>query len=344
MADARILSAQVVVHGGPDEWGVPEHDFSTNSNACGPCPLAMQAVREADALHYPDPSYTELRARLAQWHGVSSERVVLAGSGSEWIRRFTAWVRLQAAHAHAQPPHIHWPAHAYGDYADAAQVWGLPHTSVRAQATLLWACEPSSPMGQTDVSWLDTVHHLHAHQHVVLDLAYAPLRLSGQPCLESAPMRDRVWQMWTPNKALGMTGVRGAYAIAPLNQENAVHELQALAPSWVLGGHAVAMLTAWTQHEVQHWLQMARETLRVWKAQQVALCESLGWQIAPSEANYFCAQLPQPLSGVQWQRLRARGVKLRDATSFGLPGWVRVGVLPPTSQDALARAWQEVGA
>jgi histidinol-phosphate aminotransferase len=46
----------------------------------------------------------------------------------------------------------------------------------------------------------------------VLDCAYRPLWLEDEP-----PERnlDAVWQLWTPNKALGMTGVRAAYAIAP---------------------------------------------------------------------------------------------------------------------------------
>ena len=33
--------------------------------------------------------------------------------------------------------------------------------------------------------------------------------------------------------------------------------------------------------------------------------------------------------------LRTQGIKLRDVTSFGLLGWVRLGVLPPAAQDAL---------
>jgi histidinol-phosphate aminotransferase len=36
--------------------------------------------------------------------------------------------------------------------------------------------------------------------------------------------------------------------------------------------------------------------------------------------------------------LRAHGIKLRDAASFGLPGHVRLGVLPPEAQDALHSA------
>ena len=34
----------LLCHGGPDAQGAAPHDFSTNSNACGPCPLALTAV------------------------------------------------------------------------------------------------------------------------------------------------------------------------------------------------------------------------------------------------------------------------------------------------------------
>jgi histidinol-phosphate/aromatic aminotransferase/cobyric acid decarboxylase-like protein len=37
-------------------------------------------------------------------------------------------------------------------------------------------------------------------------------------------------------------------------------------------------------------------------------------------------------------RLREQGIQLRDATSFGLPGWARIAVLPPADQDALIAA------
>ncbi len=66
------------LHGGPDAQGVPRWDFSTNANACGPCPTALAALYQADAQHYPDPAYTALRAALAGFHGVAIERVVVA--------------------------------------------------------------------------------------------------------------------------------------------------------------------------------------------------------------------------------------------------------------------------
>ena len=34
----------VACHGGPDGQGAAPDDFSTNSNACGPCPDALAVV------------------------------------------------------------------------------------------------------------------------------------------------------------------------------------------------------------------------------------------------------------------------------------------------------------
>ena len=64
------MSDVIRLHGGPDAFGVPLHDFSTNSNACGPCPQVVAALRACDASHYPDPAYTALRQQLADFHGV----------------------------------------------------------------------------------------------------------------------------------------------------------------------------------------------------------------------------------------------------------------------------------
>jgi len=328
-------------HGGPDALGAPVHDFSTNSNACGPCPEALQAVQQADSTRYPDPHYTALREALAAFHGVAAERIVLAASSSEFIHRITALAVQQGA------VQVGLPLHSYGDYAQAAQARGLALVrSTDAAPGLQWACEPSSPLGREDTA-LRAWAHAPADGGAtlrVLDCAYAPLRLgtdgkgpwAGSPALPPMPC----WQLWTPNKALGLTGVRAAYAVAPEGAEDEVQALLALAPSWAVGAHGVALLQAWVQPGVQRWLVHSLATLRDWKQRQLTLCLDLGWAVhAGSLANYFCAQpacgdLPGALAA-----LRAAGIKLRDATSFGLPGAVRMGVLAPVAQDALRAAW-----
>jgi histidinol-phosphate aminotransferase len=334
-------------HGGTDAEGAAPFDFSTNSNACGPCPEAAAAVRQADATRYPDPHYTELRERLAAWHRVAAWRVVLAGSASEFIYRLTAWAVQRGARR------VWLPRHAYADYGQAAQAWRLRLVAQPGQAQLLWACDPASPLGQADP-------HLDAmglgESVCVLDRAYEPLRLAGASGLPRERL-DRVWQLWSPNKALGLTGVRGAYAIAPLHTvdpadpadaadrvdpADAVGELAQLCASWPLGAHGNAMLEAWTTPAVQAWLAESLTLLRRWKTRQLALCESLDWHCQPSDANFHVA-LPPPAQRLASMLpfLRRHGIKLRDTASFGLPGQVRLGVLPPASQDALGLAVRE---
>ncbi|MDP3323663.1 aminotransferase class I/II-fold pyridoxal phosphate-dependent enzyme [Hydrogenophaga sp.] len=312
------------VHGGPDALGVPRFDFSTNSNACGPCPEALAAVRQADARCYPDASYSALRQQLAAFHGVEPQRVLLAGSASEFIFRITACVAQQGAHQVCLPPH------AYGDYAQAARAWGLSAQATPHTAQLVWACEPSSPLGGPHQAWPAWP----PRAPLVLDRAYEPLRLRGAAALTAGQL-EQVWQLWTPNKALGLTGVRAAYVIAPQGAPAMVAALERLCPSWPVGAHGVAMLQAWVQPTAQAWLTESLHTLREWKARQMALLQELGWDCLPSDTSFFCAR---PAANCDLARLRAAGIKLRDATSFGLPGHVRVSVQPPASQDALKAA------
>ncbi|NKI97418.1 aminotransferase class I/II-fold pyridoxal phosphate-dependent enzyme [Rhizobacter sp. SG703] len=309
-----------MIHGGPDAHGVPRHDFSTNANACGPAPVDW---RDADPTRYPDPSYTALRRGLAAFHGVDERRIVLAASASEFIARISTAVALRWPNAG-----VHLPRPSYGDYEAAALARGLREV-VAGEARLVWHASPSSPFGRS-MPLDPTLGAVH-----VVDRAYAPLNLQGD---HTAPP-DAAWQLWSPNKALGLTGIRGAYAIAPHDDDDIAAQLDALAPSWPLGAHAVLMLQAWASPAVQAWLQASLATLRRWKTRQLALCASLGWQCEPSDTPFYIARAPAIADRLP--ALRAHGIKLRDATSFGLPGAVRVSVQPPDAQDALARAWTE---
>jgi len=259
---------------------------------------------------------------------------VLAASASEFIQRITAAVVRCGGRT------VNLPAHAYADYAQAAQAWRLDPAEAD-RAALVWCCDPSSPLGQSQPALAARVDGLAADATGVLDLAYEPLRLQGRVGLTAA-QRDRLWQLWTPNKALGLTGVRAAYAIAPAHAhaaDDVLNAVLALAPSWPLGAHGVALLQSWVAPATQAWLAASRDTLRAWKLHQLALCEYvLGWACEPSEGNFFCTRPATIDLPALAARLRQQGIKLRDTASFGLPGRVRLAVLPPAAQDALHAA------
>ncbi len=317
-------------HGGPDALGTARWDFSTNANACGPAPAALAAVQAADARHYPDPHYAALRRRLGDFHGVDAERIVIAGSASEFIQRLSMALALRHPGAG-----VAWPQPGYGDYARAAQASGLSHAKP-ANALLLWHTAPGSPLGE--------VRPLPPHRDdavVVLDRAYAPMQLSGAVLDWPAT----AWQLHSPNKAMGLTGVRAAYAVAPDTEvaKPWLDQLQALAPSWPIGAHGLAMLQTWVEVDTQIWVQQSLHTLRQWKATQLQHCTHMGWYCEPSRTPFFVARWPDVgvAQSLLLSRLRQHGVKLRDTTSMGWPHAVRLSVQAPEAQHALVEAWAQ---
>lgn len=318
---------KALIHGGADALGVPRWDFSSNANSAGPAPHALERLAHADRRGYPDPAYTALRERLAQRHGVRPSQVLVAASASEFIRRMSLAMAL-----HHPGAAVRCPRPGYGEYAAAAQALGLRVVGAdESPAALAWVTQPDSPSGQVPGQlWPSTTL-------TVLDLAYAPLQLSG-PCVE---LPFWAWQLWSPNKALGLTGVRGAYAIAPEQDAPWARALEGLAPSWPLGADGVALLQAWLSADTEPWLAQARAVLRQWKAQQLALCSALGWTCEPSHTPYYLARWPEQGAArlTRLQALRLAGVKLRDTASMGLPDHVRVSVQAPEAQQALRLAW-----
>lgn len=314
----------ITEHGGPDALGVPRWDFSTNANACGPARGVVDALRCADLARYPDPAATALREQLAAFHGTSPSRIVMAASASEFIGRMTAAVRL-----YAPDSTVHVPVPGYGDYARASDAWGLCRTASATDASLVWHTDPASPTGRSS-----PMPAVRDGAVLVVDQAYAALRLEG----EAAPVPPAAWRLVSPNKALGLTGVRGAYALAPAGAGPLVAVLERLAPSWPLGAQGVAMLSAWTEPATQQWLHDSLDTLRRWKAAQLALVQSLGWTAEPSVTPFCVVRAPGLMQALP--HLREHGIKLRDTTSMGLPGAVRMAVLGPEAHAALQQAWQ----
>ncbi|MGM9485603.1 aminotransferase class I/II-fold pyridoxal phosphate-dependent enzyme [Roseateles sp. NT4] len=312
-------------HGGPDDGPLAAHDFSTNASPLGPPPELMAAVQAADRRSYPDPSYRALRRHLGD-----ADLVLPTAGGAEGIRRLT----LAALHTGHREVWV--PQPGFGDYAVAAQALGLavkpyaaPADIQPASQALVWICEPCNPTGGSEAAWPTLDGHL-----VAVDRAYEPLRLHG----ETPALPPGAWQLICPNKALGLTGVRAGSLIAP-RQDDVWSHVLSLAPSWVLSAEGVAMLMHWPSEATRAWLVDARAKLRNWTVQQRQLLADLDWQQRPSCTNFWLARPPRADMA---PRLREHGIRVRDAASFGLPGWVRVSAQPPTAQQALQQALLEI--
>lgn len=91
---------------------------------------------------------------------------------------------------------------------------------------------------------------------------------------------------------------------------------------------------------MQTWLRASIDTLICWEHSQRKALDALGWRQQASVTPFWLVRPPQQ-GDVLAQRLiglREQGIKLRDATSLGCPGWLRVSVQSPEAQQALVDA------
>jgi histidinol-phosphate aminotransferase len=314
------------VHGGTDSLPEPRYDFSSNANALGPCPPVLAAVRAANVSRYPDPLYTRLRERLAAWHGTTADRIVVGAGASELILRLIRHFDRTVLQL----------APTFSEYARGAGIArrrlisaASPEAFLRAQARqrcLAFLCCPNNPTGEV---WDPALIAAAARRGpLVVDLAYAPLCGSTRAAEIEAGAAN-AWRLYSPNKALGLTGVRGAYLIAP----RAVRRLIDEAPSWVIGRDAVAMLESSLEPPAREWLAAALPRLWRWRTDLAEGLRRLRLQVRESPATFLLVDVGD--GGTISKRLREAGIRGRDATSFGLGCWIRLSAQPAPARKAL---------
>lgn len=340
----RVVSrGSALVHGGTDSGPPIAADFSTNAHPMGPNPWLDESIRRADRNRYPDPEYAALRESLGLFHGVAPQRVVVGASASELIWRLT---RAWAAIARAAVVTSH---RTFGEYLRAACAMGLPvRTGARGatEAHLLWYCNPDNPSGEIrDGAIALALKRLAAARApravIVADLAYWPFRqlLTGSQAQQlDAPWSDEVVQLWSPNKLHGLTGVRGAYLILPESCAGLSRaQLESVAPSWPLGADGLALLAGHMRREARRFLDDTSPRLREWKLLQDRHLMDAGWKPQVSEMHFglWLPPVPRAAQRAWHSRLRLSGIKLRDARSFGRPGWVRLVTRAPQQVEEL---------
>lgn len=331
-------------HGGTDRLGVPRWDFSSNANAVAiktlPPKKLISKILNTPINFYPDPNYINLKQKLAQWHKVAPWQILIAGSGSEFINRLTTVI----AHNNPQAK-VYVPASAYGDYAKAAIINNLEVVEINnhnihktKKDDLIWHAEPSSPYGQ-----LSAAPEI-ACGLLIIDRVYSPLILEGK----IHPTPPNAWELHSPNKALGLLAIRGAYVIAPDNDsvKVLVGKINDASPSWVIGAQAVTMLECWVEFNTQKWLSKCKLILTNWKKQQIKQLQKLGWQCLESVTPFFLVSWKGSVNPARRKtilaQLRNKNIKLRDAKGLGAEGYIRVSVQHPRAQKQLIKVWQKL--
>lgn len=351
--NGHLLWVAPAVHGGATDrdrlsGGEALVDFSVNSNPYGPSPAALDAVRYIDITRYPDPDATALREAVATKERVSTG-AVLPGNGSLELMFLAAHAYLAAG----DKALVFGPT--FGEYARAAMVAGAEvveataspadgyqfdgHAMDAALGTLAprvtFICNPNNPTGRyVPAEALRALAARHPHTLFLIDEAYLPFVDRGESCVRPELLANVV-VLRSMTKDGAMPGLRLGYALA---RPGLLDPMRTAQPTWSVNALAQAAGVA-TLQDTGHWARSIM-SIRDAKRYLTGALSELGCVLLPSDANYF---LWQVRGARGWrQALLTQGCLVRDCSSFGMRGYLRVSVRTTPECERLVAAIRSI--
>jgi threonine-phosphate decarboxylase len=228
----------------------PLLDFSASLNPLGPPPSALAAAREAigRADQYPEPGCPRLTERLAEYHGVPVDRVIV-GAGATELINLTAQSLREVLALHARElgdprmnlAHVVEPT--YGEYRRACvlnelrtETWSkhvlgwsqefLP----RSAAGIFWTGHPNNPTGRLwDPDRLLALVDDTEALLTVVDESLLPL-LPDEPrrtLIGGVPSRSNLLVLRSFTPAYTLPGLRIGYAVTSADMVTRLRQYQA---------------------------------------------------------------------------------------------------------------------
>jgi threonine-phosphate decarboxylase len=215
----------------------PLLDFSAPLNALGPPAGAVSAVREATETidRYPEPGSPRLIARLAEYHGVAADRIIVGAGTTELISLIGQMYRESLGRSASGPvapeaPLAHLVEPTYGEYRRTSaqnglgtRVWGehalgwVQDDEPEGAAGLFWTGHPNNPTGR---AWdrprlLDLIDRNPSLLSVV-DEAYLPFLPDedDRTLIRAAAARENLIVLRSMTKIFAFPGLRIGYAVA----------------------------------------------------------------------------------------------------------------------------------
>ncbi len=334
---------------------LPLLDFSASLNPLGPPPSVIAAAREAleRVSSYPEPGCPRLTERLAEFHNVPVDRVIVAAGATEVISLIAQSLReVLALHAYERGDPSMSIAHlvepTYGEYRRASQLnelklesWGEMGLSWQQEifpdpaAGVFWTGHPNNPTGHVwDRDRLTAKIDNSLGMLSVVDEAFLPFLPdeSARTLIPAVVTRENLLVVRSLTKIFAIPGLRVGYAIA---SPDMVVRLAQYQDPWTVTPPAEAAALA-ALDEVDYQKQtaefIAQESARVLER----LWEIPGLRPAWPDRSHDHTQAPLPnfllisLTETSWtsklmhEALARRGFLVRECSDF--PG-LEVGAL-----------------
>ena len=312
-------------------------DFSTCCNPYGPPKSVQGAVAKADIALYPDPDCREFINLLSGKIGTPQDTLIATGGSTELLRL--------AALAYTGPGDtVIIPSPTYGEYELACQIANASivkyqmkeRAGFRLAATefisfarklkpsAIFLCNPNNPTGQ----YLDSVDirkivSSFPDTLIILDEAYLSFTENAWDSLKLLHYPN-ILIVRSMTKDFALAGLRLGYGIA---SKEVINTLKKVRPPWNV--NSAAQQAGFAALKSAGHMKKCGALIHKCKNYLMAQLKSLGYQVLPTDTNFFLVRVGN--AGKYQGSLLARGSLVRDCSSFGLPGYIRVA--PRRMQD-----------
>ena len=343
-------------HGGPDyaeleAIGIAADevlDFSVSLNPDGIPAGIRPLVKGTRLARYPDPRSIDLRRALARKTGLSIENII-AGNGSTELIRLAATAYLDRGDkALVIEP-------TYGEYRTAAEIAGAEVVAQRLSAEndfrpdvpgtielikktkpkLVFIGNPNNPTGAyLSRHQFGKILDAAAGSLVVLDEAFVSFVSRRQSFLGLID-RGNLLVIRSMTKDYALAGLRLGYAAAGAG---IIEVLERVRPPWSV--NVVAQRAGIAALRQDGYLVKSLKMAHDGKRYLVEELGKLGFRCLPSRANFFLVEVND--AAELRRRLLAKGILVRDCTSFGLPAHIRLAPRSMKKNRRLIAALREI--
>ena len=307
-----------VYHGGAREEGLL--DFSASLNPYLP--------------KWVDDMFERAKAlsnRYLYWEKLEEELSNIVGEPLTVTAGITEALYLVGILAMKERRKVIIPEHTYGEYERIARIFGAeviktpnnPNAVAERvdKSSIVFFCNPNNPDGKFyRVKELKPLIQEVEDKNslLVLDEAFIDFVKNAK-----SPEGEKIVKLRTFTKSYGLPGIRVGYVVG---FEDAFKSVRM---PWSIGSFGYAFLEFVIADEFEH---LKRTMPLVWK-EKSRIEKELN---VKSDANFFIKYVRDAKSSVE--RLREKGVLVRDCSSFGLPAYIRFSIRKREENDILIEA------
>jgi histidinol-phosphate aminotransferase len=324
--------------------------LDSNENPFGPSPRAMEAMQAAleSTNFYPDDDCVELRRKLANYHAVTPEQVLVTAGSTALISLLCQ--TLLAPGRNAVTSQRSFIVYSMAVHATGAELIQTPMRAdgfdlaaildaINEETRIVFLANPNNPTGtMVDAAAVDNfLAEVPGHVVVVLDEAYYEFasRLAARRKLEYSRSLHHVQQgasaivLRTFSKAHGLAGLRVGYGLGPAELlAYCARMLDTFSVSSVAQAAAAAALD-----DVNHIERVVASNAEQAQILGIGLSE-LGYRVVPTFANFLYCDLGEEATPVT-ARLHELGVSVRPLAGWGAPNCIRVSIGTPEQNEFL---------